>query len=365
MPSARWLAPLPFLLLGALRAAPAHADGSCGQGGERGTFQADWDPSEYHLYVPDSYDPAVPMPLLVTLHGDEGDPESGILWAWEPYWSERMDFIWVAPRAPYGGGSWYQAIEEHDQWLTSLVDDIAARYNVDLERMYLTGWSGGSSFLGTYALVHQDRFAAVTYSIGGYYGGFDEIPAGCPGIPARFVSGTQDFLRDMAMDLADTLRGSGHEVDWVDFEGGHDIDDAMIGPSYEWMLGRTLCGAASTECGGGGDGDADVDGDADADSDADADADADSDVDGDGDVDVDGDTDVDADGDADGPGGDGYAGGTPTCSAVSGGARGTHSSALAELLALAAILTLGRARRRRIWKVRDLEARPICPAGPC
>ena len=171
--------------------AVAVAEGSCGSGGAVGELRESFAPSEYYLWVPAGAGPDNPLPLFVALHGDEGDPALAINWHWPPIWRERRDFILLAPRAPYSGGSWYRDVDRHDAWLTSLVDHVLDSYNVDLDRIHLYGHSGGATFLGIYAIRHQDWAASVGCCIGGSSGSY--VPPPSPGgqlTPRQASSGT-------------------------------------------------------------------------------------------------------------------------------------------------------------------------------
>lgn len=219
------------------------AEGSGGSGGDVGELHDTWDPSEYYLFVPTTYNPDVPIRLFVVLHGDEGDPARSILWWWPPLWEARRDFIMLVPRAPYSGGSWWRDVENHDVWLTSLVDHLLGLYNIELTRMHLYGHSGGATFLGIYAVAHQDRFASVGCCIGGnpayYY--LSSPPTVCR-IPARLVTGTEDFLLDIVQSMADDYESHGHEVELIIQPGvGHDLTEECLGPMMTWLFDRILC----------------------------------------------------------------------------------------------------------------------------
>lgn len=273
----------PFILLTILlssiffpfRALPSS---SCGHGGATGDVHEQFEGSEYYLYVPSDASMNKSYPLFVALHGDEGDPQEAIIWYWSTIWEDRKDFILLAPRAPYANGSWWQDNEGHDQWLTQLIDTILSQYNIDLERIHLYGHSGGATFLGYFALIHQDRYASVGYCIGGFF--YDYQPYQCK-IPARMVDGTDDFLYDHVTDLVNELESREHEVDFVEIPNwGHDVHEECLEPMLEWLFEHPLCGSNSDDsCGADGDADGDGDGDSDTDVDSDIDSDTDSDYD--------------------------------------------------------------------------------------
>ena len=48
-------------------------------------------------------------------------------------------FIVVAPKAPNATGHWYEEQEANNAWMDGLVDTLLARYNVDLDRIYIWG----------------------------------------------------------------------------------------------------------------------------------------------------------------------------------------------------------------------------------
>ncbi len=134
------------------------------------------------------------MTLLVALHGDEGNP-SYVSSVWDPV-GDQLDAIVFSPECPQAlgcAGSWWGWLESgtyNDAWLGQQVDQVEARYNIDRNREYLTGWSGGADFLGWYALAHADRFAAAAFVVGGvpYY---QQCPA--QPLPAYFLMGANDF----------------------------------------------------------------------------------------------------------------------------------------------------------------------------
>jgi poly(3-hydroxybutyrate) depolymerase len=128
----------------------------------------------YALYVPRSYDPARSYPLLVTLHGatsnhllnrrrafglgnrpGESDHEAIRNEVEYP----EVDFV-VA--APYGRGeiAGYNGIAEGD--VLTVLDDVMRAYNVDPDRVHLTGLSMGGGGTWHLGLRYPDRFASLS-----------------------------------------------------------------------------------------------------------------------------------------------------------------------------------------------------------
>ncbi len=91
---------------------------------------------EYILYVPKSYDPAKPAPLVISMHG-------GSVWPAVQRdmsrWNTVADNHGVIVAYPMGRGifpAWQMRIREPGQprdvrFIADLIDTIAAAYNID------------------------------------------------------------------------------------------------------------------------------------------------------------------------------------------------------------------------------------------
>jgi predicted peptidase len=123
---------------------------------------------KYLLFLPEGYGKEkTHWPLMLFLHGagERGDDLNKVEVHGPPkivQTKKDFPFIVVSPQCP-----------EDDWWtmktevLINLLDDIIARYDVDTERVYLTGLSMGG--YGSWALASEypDRFAAVVPICGG------------------------------------------------------------------------------------------------------------------------------------------------------------------------------------------------------
>ncbi len=126
----------------------------------------------YSVYVPPDYDPGRSYPVLFTLHGgssnhslflavtfgnDETWTEYRRHWRdlYVPQWD--TDFIVISPNG-YGQVMW-RWFGEEDVFET--LDDVARHYNVDRDRVFLSGLSNGG--VGSYSIGarHAWRFAGV------------------------------------------------------------------------------------------------------------------------------------------------------------------------------------------------------------
>jgi len=233
------------LLSGEARAKP-----SCGQGGPTGQSTGSAGGGQYKTSVPSSYSSAQAIPLLLALHGDEGTPDY-IYSVFYGLQKTSSAFILVAPKAPQGGGSWYQATSQHVSFVNAVIAQVLAQYNIDQDRIWITGWSGGATFLGYYAILRQDILAAVVYHMGGGGGGSYSPPAGSCKIPARFVIGSADFLYDLAKTQYNTMTSKGHETVWIELPGvGHDFQQATLPETWSWLQKKTLCNTTTAgSCG--------------------------------------------------------------------------------------------------------------------
>ena len=111
-------------------------------------------------YLPPSWSPDRPAPLLVFLHGY--DPSLDELS--DPYipavCAAVADETGAAVLAPFGRANTdYQGIGEQD--VLRAIDEMAGRYNIDRQRVVLFGWSMGGLGAWCVAARHPDRFNGV------------------------------------------------------------------------------------------------------------------------------------------------------------------------------------------------------------
>ena len=99
------------------------------------------------LYVPESWDGAAPMPLIVALHGGHGHGRD-FLWTWLADARSRGMLV-LAPTSRERTWSITGGADEDAAPLREMVASVAGRYPVDRTRVLLTGISDGA----TYALL--------------------------------------------------------------------------------------------------------------------------------------------------------------------------------------------------------------------
>jgi polyhydroxybutyrate depolymerase len=121
---------------------------------------------EYILYVPQSYDPAKPAPLVISLHG-------GSVWPAVQRemsrWNITADAHGVIVAYPMGRGvfpAWQMRIRGPGQppdvrFIADLIDTIAATHNIDRRRIYADGLSNGAGMAFVLSCALADRIAAV------------------------------------------------------------------------------------------------------------------------------------------------------------------------------------------------------------
>jgi polyhydroxybutyrate depolymerase len=122
---------------------------------------------EYLLYVPRSYDPAKPTPLVISLHG-------AALWGAGQrdisQWNRVADsagFVVVYPSGARGSGPRIWRVEDpvgrarDVQFISALIDSIEAHYRIDRARIYANGLSNGGAMAFVLSCSLSDRIAAV------------------------------------------------------------------------------------------------------------------------------------------------------------------------------------------------------------
>ncbi len=125
------------------------------------------------VHVPPSYDPAVPTPLVLNLHGYGGSGFGQELYTrFEPL-SDEFGFLYATPDGTqdlFGLRFWnatdyccnfFGSNVDDSQYLLDLIDTIASRANVDPNRVYIAGHSNGGFMSYRMACDHSDRIAAI------------------------------------------------------------------------------------------------------------------------------------------------------------------------------------------------------------
>ncbi|WP_426176796.1 prolyl oligopeptidase family serine peptidase [Massilia sp. TWR1-2-2] len=192
----------------------------------------------YLAFLPKSYAAkGAPVPLIIFLHGSgERGSDLNKVKAWGPPAIAGKDpafpFMVVSPQAP--DGEWWHASQ-----LKGLIDEVLAKYNVDRNRVYLTGMSMGGYGAWDLAINYPSYFAAIAPVCGGgntlRIGQLKDVPTWVfhgkkdQSVPEQESARMVAALRASGGDVTYTMLADGGHADaWV-----HAYGDAGL---FDWFL---------------------------------------------------------------------------------------------------------------------------------
>jgi polyhydroxybutyrate depolymerase len=164
-----------------------------------GSLVSSGEKRSYLLYVPASYDPQNPTPLVISIHGYAEWPAHQ---AQISRWNDLADedgFIVVYPSGTGFPKHWRTmgldanpvGVERDVQFISDLIDELEKNYNIDPARIYANGLSNGGGMSYLLACKLADRIAAIGSVSGGYTYPLDQCHPSRP-VPLLAFHGTAD-----------------------------------------------------------------------------------------------------------------------------------------------------------------------------
>lgn len=222
--------------LQALLAAPANENTGIvhdhNEPGSRGGFS---------LYVPEYYTPERAWPLVMALHGGSGNGR-GFLWSWLRD-ARSHGAILVAPTAI--GNTWALMGEDIDTTnLTRILKSVQARWNIDPDRLLLTGMSDGGTFCYVSGLESASPFTHLAPVAATFHPLMAEIADAerLRGLPIHLVHGRLDWMFpvQVARQTQQMLSAAGADVTYRELDDlSHTYPREMNAPILNWLNGAS------------------------------------------------------------------------------------------------------------------------------
>jgi phospholipase/carboxylesterase len=165
-----------------------------------GTERDPYARGSYSLYVPESYDGSEAWPLVTALHGGFGHGRD-FLWTWLREARSRR-FLLLAPTS--SGTTWSLLMPQIDAAaIAKRIEEVRADWNVDSNRMLLTGISDGGSFALACSLQEESPFNA--YAVVACVLPPADLQRAC-GKRIYWIHGALDWMFDLQVAQRDAKR---------------------------------------------------------------------------------------------------------------------------------------------------------------
>ena len=199
----------------------------------------DGTPQPYHVYVPSSYDPTRPTPVVFSLHGFGGrtGPAGG---GWKGRWADANTWLLVRPDGR-GSQNW-DGIGEDDIFhvlrdLRHATPDHPA-FNIDPDRLYAEGGSMGGHGAFRLATRHAGTFAA-TAPVAGWTTYREFYPHWYDAAQPPRMGAYVDPARQPLLETASSLWQAENAV-WCPMLITFDYDDAVNPPDNALGMSRRI-----------------------------------------------------------------------------------------------------------------------------
>ena len=111
-----------------------------------------------------------------------------------------------------------------------------AQCKIDPAKIAIGGVSDGASYALSLGVANGDLFSSIVAFSPGFI-----APPGVVGQPRVFVShGTQDRILPIDVcgrPIVAGLRGADYDVEYVEFDGGHEMPEGIVRAAFKWLRG--------------------------------------------------------------------------------------------------------------------------------
>lgn len=211
----------------------------------------------YDLYVPDE-EARNPRPMLIALHGYEGNKESMMAIAQK---TNSRDFIIASLQGPNGffvrsddekkpkiGFGWmmqYKAEDTiwlHHKTILSVIEDTAAQHKIDRRAIFLLGFSQSVSLNYRFAFTRPNKIRGVIAVCGGIPGDWDEDKYYQSNTDALVIAGETDefYPIERTRTFKEALERRARAVEFHSFPAGHVFPREALSLINDWMTTRWL-----------------------------------------------------------------------------------------------------------------------------
>ncbi|HSE36129.1 MAG TPA: hypothetical protein VLG74_02430 [Blastocatellia bacterium] len=210
----------------------------------------------YDLYVPDGAN-GPPRPLLIALHGYEGNKESMMALTQK---INSRDYIIASVQGPNGffvrsesqpdkpriGFGWMmqfkaeETIRLHHQTLLSVIEETAAEHPIDRRAIFLLAFSQSVSLNYRFAFTHPGVVRGVIAVCGGIPGDWDKDKYHRSDTDLLIIAGeTDEFYKlDRTRTFKEALSRRASSVEFRSFPVGHVFPRGSLAIIDQWIKER-------------------------------------------------------------------------------------------------------------------------------
>lgn len=217
----------------------------------------------YDLHVPEG-SASVPKPLLIALHGYEGNKESMMALARKINSNDliiasvqgpnaffvRSDDDPKSPRIGFGWMMQYKAEETirlHHQVLLSVIEETAAGHSIDRRAIFLLAFSQSVSLNYRFAFTHAGIVRGVIAVCGGIPGDWDQDKYHNSDTDVLIIAGETDefYPLERTRKFKDAIASRAGSVEYRSFPVGHVFPRESLPLIDEWIRERVAGGPPS------------------------------------------------------------------------------------------------------------------------
>ena len=202
---------------------------------------------DYILYIPELYDGSSDVPLILNFHGFGSNATQQMFYGDFRDIADTEGFLLVHPEGTtvIGNQFWnvgfpgISSTIDDVGFTEALIDELAASYAIDLDRVYATGMSNGGFMSFLLACQLSEKIAAVASVTGAMtQDTFDNCNAQRP-VPALQIHGTEDDVvlyngNTLSLSIADVI------TYWVDHNNCETTPTTTTLPDIDPSDGSTI-----------------------------------------------------------------------------------------------------------------------------